>query len=48
MSKTINTISKPDWLKVKAFGGKKYLEVMSLIKENNLHGSELARRVRFH
>ena len=37
MSKTINTISKPDWLKVKAFGGKKYLEVMSLIKENNLH-----------
>jgi len=37
MSKTINTINKPNWLKVKAFGGEKYMEIMSLMKENNLH-----------
>ncbi len=37
MSKGINKISKPEWLKVRACGGEKYLEVLSLIKDNSLH-----------
>lgn len=30
-------ISKPSWLKVRACGNQKYLEVQSLLKEHNLH-----------
>jgi len=30
-------IAKPPWLKVKAYGNKKYLEVRTLSKEHNLH-----------
>ncbi len=36
MSKKINKIAKPDWLKVKACGDKRYLETLSLIKNNRL------------
>jgi lipoic acid synthetase len=37
MSKGIKKVSKPEWLKVRACGGEKYLEVLSLIKNNDLH-----------
>ncbi|MCP4703829.1 MAG: lipoyl synthase [candidate division Zixibacteria bacterium] len=36
MSKRIDKIKKPDWLKVKACGDKKYLKTLSLINENRL------------
>lgn len=36
MSKKINKIKKPDWLKVKACGDKKYLETLALIKNHRL------------
>ncbi len=36
MSKRIDKISKPDWLKVRACGDKEYLKTLSLIKENRL------------
>jgi len=36
MSKGIDKIGKPDWLKVRACGDKQYLETLSLIKKNRL------------
>lgn len=36
MSKGIEKIGKPDWLKVRACGDKQYLETLSLIKKNRL------------
>ncbi len=37
MPERINQISKPDWLKVRICGDKRYLEVQSLINKYNLH-----------
>lgn len=36
MSKKISKIRKPDWLKVKAGGDKRYIDMVSLIKNNQL------------
>jgi lipoic acid synthetase len=36
-SKKSTRMRKPEWLKVRACGNGKYLEVLSLIRENNLH-----------